>query len=505
MAERKKPQVPLLAVIVGGLVVGAVLFGAFRGMKAQPVSSGTTADPFGALPVPALPPPAASPLPAAPIQQTGAVIPSVTTPLPLPALPKLDAKPEAGALPVPALPPPLPPDSLPRPVELPAAPKPVEALPAPKFDPAPLPAPTFSPEPLPAPPVLPPARIDPIPDMRPVDLLPKPVDLLPKPVELAPMLPKPVDALPKPVEVPPMLPKLEPVVPLPVETLPKPVEIPQPVKPIVPLAPVPPVKPENNLRPEAPPLTVNPGPAPVGPETLPLPRKVGNETAPLPRPVVEESVTPMPKPDVVVPIAAPYTPGPTPMTLSRHTVLSAVMGAALAAAPAFAADPPAADAEAVKALQKQIDDLKKDITYLKDERNALHKQLNGIPESQRKTAEEKGALIRMQEAETAAEKMAAKVKELETSLAQKSVSEKLAVGGSGSGISPGRGLVKLVNEYNVKVSMMVNGTSYQLAVNEVKSVEVPEGKLKYELVEFPNASAKETTIKEGETVTLRIK
>ncbi len=509
MAERKKPQVPLLAVIVGGLVVGAVLFGAFRGMKAQPVSSGTTADPFGALPVPALPPPAASPLPAAPIQQTGAVIPPVmTTPLPLPALPalpKLDAKPEPAPLPVP-LPPALPPDSLPKPVELPVAPKPVEALPAPRFDPtpAPLPAPSFNSGPLPAPPVLPPAKIDPIPDMKPVDPLPKPVDLLPKPVEVAPALPKLEPVLPKPAETVPVLPKLEPVLPLPADTLPKPVEIPQPVKPVDLPAPVPPVKPENSLRPEAAPLTVNPGPAPVGPETLPLPRKVGNETAPLPRPVVEESVTPMPKPDVR-PIAAPYTPGSTPMTLSRHTLLSAVMGAALAAAPAYADDPKPADAEAIKAIQKEIADLKADVKLLKEQRNELHKQLNGIPESQRKTPDEKGALIRMQEAETAAEKMAAKVKELETSLAQKSVSEKLPVGGSGSGISPGRGLVKLVNEYNVKVSMMLNGTSYQLGVNEVKSIEVPEGKLKYELVEFPNASAKETTIKEGETLTLRVK
>jgi hypothetical protein len=508
MAERKKPRVPLLAVIVGGLVAGAVLFGAFRGVKAQPVSSGTTADPFGALPVPALPPPDASPLPAAPIQQTGAVIPPVmTSPLPaLPALPKADAKPEPGAQPVPPtgapspLPPVLPADSLPKPVELPAAPKPVEPLPAPKFDPAPapLPAPTFTREPLPAPPVLPPAKIDPIPDM-------KPVDPLPKPVEVAPVLPKPEPVLPKPAETPPVLPKLEPVAPLPADTLPRPVEIPQPVKPSDPPSYGVPVKPENRLRPDAGPLTVNPGPAPVGPETLPAPRKVGNETAPLPRPVVEESVTPTPKPDVVVPIAAPYTPGPTPMTLSRHTVLSAVMGAALAAAPAFAADPPAADAEAIKAIQKEIADLKADVKLLKEQRNELNKQLNGIPESQRKTPEEKGALIRMQEAEAAAEKMAAKVKELETSLTQKSVSEKLAVGGSGSGISPGRGIVKLVNEYNVKVSMMVNGTSYPLGVNEVKSIEVPEGKFKYELVEFPNAVAKETTIKEGETVTLRIK
>lgn len=525
MAERKKPRVPLLAVIVGGLVTGAVLFGAFRGMKAQPLPAVDVKadDPFGSVALPAIPPVEPSPLPAPPIQQAGAVLPPVTTPLPLPPLPKADAKPEAGPLPVPTLPPsgapaPLPPpvlpDSLSKPVELPA-PKPVEPLPAPKFDPLPAPKPDVLPAPLPAPTALPPAKIDPIlPDMKPADPLPpptelKPLDPLPRPVEVAPVLPKPGEVtpvLPKPVEAPPMLPKLEPVAPLPGGTLLKPVEIPQPVKPVDLPAPIPPVKPENGLRPDPAPLTVNPGPAPVGPETLPPPRKVGNETIPPPRPVVEESVAPKPKPDVVVPIAAPYTPGPTPMTPSRHTVLAAVMGAALAAAPAFAQDPkPAADAEVIKAIQKEIADLKADVKLLKEQRAELDKQLNGIRESERKTPVEKGALIRMQEAEAAAEKMAKQIKDLESQLAQKSVSEKTPVGGSGSGISPGRGLVKLVNEYNVKVSMMVNGVSYPLGVNEVKSIEVPEGKLKYELVEFPNASAKETTIKEGETVTLRIK
>lgn len=492
MAEAKKPQVPLLAVVVGGLVVGAVLFGAFRGLNAQPLPAVPTADPFGALPVPGVPAVEPSPLPAVPpveqtsgplppVQQTGGVLPPVSPPTlpPLPALPKSD-------LPVPVSPPvapsPLPPVSpaVPSPDSLPVLPKPVEPLP-----PVDLKADTPV-LPVPPPVALPPAKIDPIPDVT-----PKPVEpVLPKPVAVEPVLPKPV-------AVEPVLPKPMGVTPV----LPKPVETPQPVQPVVPVAP-PAAKPENVLRPDPSTLTVNPGPLPlVGSETLPPPRKVADETLPPPRPVVLESVAP----PAAVPITTPHTPGTAPMTpASRSTLMTVVMGAALASAPAFAQEPKPADADAVKTLQKQIDDMKKDITFLKEQRNELNKQLNGIPESQRKTPEEKGAIIRLQEAEAAAEKMAAKVKELETQLAQKSVSEKTPVGGGGT-ITAGRGMVKLVNEYNVKVSMMVNGISYPLGVNEVKTVEVPEGKLKYELVEFPNAVAKETTIKEGETVTLRIK
>jgi hypothetical protein len=496
MAEAKKPRVPLAAVVVGGLLAGAGLFGLFRGVNAEPLPAAALPpvpldqprpDPFGALPVPALPQPDASPLPpVAPVQQAGGVIPTtVVTPLPLPALPA--AKP-ADPLPVP---------------------KPVDAVPLPKPELVPLPVPSPTPVPLPAPGAVPPTKIDPIPDplskpteLKPVDPLP-----LPTPVEL-----KPVDPLPKPADAKPVDPLPKPATPLPeapkpLDPLPKPVEVPQPVQPVTPPAdplPVPPVKSENSLRPDPVPLTVIPGPAPVGTETLPSPRKVGNETAPAPRPVVEETVLPMPKPDLAAPVAAPFTPGSTPMPAARHTLLSAVMGAALAAAPAFADDPKsAADAEALKKLQTQIDDMKKDVDFLKTEKKKLEKELYGIGDSLRKTPEEKGALIRLKEAEDAAEKMAKQIKEMEGQLAQKSVSEKTPL--TAPAVAPGKGTVKLVNEYSTKVSMMVNGISYPLGVNEVKEVLVPEGKLKYELVEFPSAVAKDTTIKEGEVVTLRIK
>jgi hypothetical protein len=455
--------VPLAAVVVGGLLGGAGLFGLFRGVNAEPLPlPAPPTDPGTTLPVPPIPPADASPLP--PIQQAGAVLPPIT-PLPAPPLPKPDPT-------IPTVPPPV-------------------------GSPAPLPPVTAKPELPPLPPA-PPAKIDPVP-VEPAAKPADPLPLIPPPVAPPPVLPKPDPAPSKPAD--------------PLPPLPKPAEVPQPVQPVTPadpLPPIPPAKPENGLRPDAKPLTVNPGPPPVGSETLPPPRKVGNETIPPPRPVVETSVTPTPKPDGVVPIAAPFTPGSTPMTPAPRTALmTALVGAALASTPAFADDPkpadPKADAESMKAVLKEIADLKADVKLLKEEKAKLEKVLFGIGDSQRKTADEKGKLMQMEEGQKKAQeeldKMAAKVKDLETQLAQKSVSAKQSV----EGATPGKGTVKLVNEYNVKVSMIVNGTSYPLGVNEVKTIEVPEGKLKYELVEFPNAMTKETSIKEGETVTLRIK
>lgn len=464
MAEPRKPAVPLAAVVIGGLLAGAGLFGLFRGASAEPVNEPLPPvkldeprpDPFGTLPVPSVP------VTAPPVAPAGGIVPA-----PLPPVPPVDVAPPT---------------------------KPADTLPIPKVVDPPLPE-AKPMDTLPVPRPLDPVTLPPLTEHKPVDALP-----LPKPV--APVPAKPADTLPP-------VPGIEPVVPKPT-VLPQP---PQPVKPGELPAPVPSAKPENVLRPEPPPLTVNPVPTPVGPETLPPPRKVGNEELPLPRPVVEQtSLPPIPTPGGGVPIATPTTPGLTPMPVSRTAVLSALIGAAVSAAPAFAEDPktPATpDTKALEAIQKQIDDLKADVKLLTSEKKKLSEELYGRGDGKTAITEtDKGLIKRYEELKAANEKankeMADKIKELEGKLALKSVSEKQSLGGN-TPITPGKGLVKLVNEYNTKVSMMVNGTSYPLEKNEVKEIQVPAGDLKYELVEFPNAIGKTTTIKEGETVTLRIK
>jgi hypothetical protein len=68
----------------------------------------------------------------------------------------------------------------------------------------------------------------------------------------------------------------------------------------------------------------------------------------------------------------------------------------------------------------------------------------------------------------------------------------------------GKGTVRVVNEYPVQISIVVNGTSYRVAPTRTMDVEVPAGEFTYQLLESGAASTK-SVIKEKETVTLRIK
>jgi len=68
----------------------------------------------------------------------------------------------------------------------------------------------------------------------------------------------------------------------------------------------------------------------------------------------------------------------------------------------------------------------------------------------------------------------------------------------------GKGTVRVVNEYPVQISIVVNGTSYRVAPSKTLDVDVPAGEFNYQLLESGAASTK-SVIKEKETVTLRIK
>lgn len=68
----------------------------------------------------------------------------------------------------------------------------------------------------------------------------------------------------------------------------------------------------------------------------------------------------------------------------------------------------------------------------------------------------------------------------------------------------GKGTVRVVNEYPVQISIVVNGTSYRVAPSKSLDIDVPAGDFNYQLLESGAASTK-SSIKEKETVTLRIK
>lgn len=392
-----------------------------------------------------LPPPD---LPALPPPGGSALLPpAMPTP---PALPPIEQA--AGNVP-PVAPPAVPPAT--RAGEL----RPQPALP----EPAPLPTPAAPPAPV-KPPVdsvpLPAPSLDPLPSPVPPPSAAKP--------DLPPVLPSEApasDSIPKPVD-PPAAGALPPA-----DT--KPVAPP----PAQPAEQLPPAKPESNLRPE-----------------LPSPNVTQNDPA-------GRSV--LPPPDAVVPPRSSPAPGAALMTLTPHkTLLTAAAGMALAFTPiaSLAADDPkpaAADAKTVEALDRKVKDLTDDIKKVREEKDRLELLVNGSKDGLGKP----GLLKRLEQAEADLKAMNEKMKALEEKLTTKSTSEKTTLPSA----MVGKGKVVLVNEFRTKLSVMVNGTSYPLDPSQTKDLLVPFGDFTYELVEFPNAAPVKSNIKEGETVTLRIK
>jgi hypothetical protein len=70
---------------------------------------------------------------------------------------------------------------------------------------------------------------------------------------------------------------------------------------------------------------------------------------------------------------------------------------------------------------------------------------------------------------------------------------------------PGKGIVKIINEYPIEITMVINEKStYRVAPNTTLEVEVPAGEFTYHLLQS-GAPATRSVIKEREVVKLRIK
>jgi hypothetical protein len=459
MGGESERRLPVVGVVVVCFLIGFAGIGTYRWLGAQPVPlppmGGADESPFKALPAPTLPPPS---MPV--VAPAGSVDP--------PELPK------PVAVTAPDLPKPTGRELLPPPTTLPVEPAPVPPLPKP--------AGTDTPVPLPKPVTLEPAAP-----------LPKPAETivpLPKPaaVDTPVPLPKPADTLPAPVTT--EVPKLPP----PAEVIPPPRAVDTPALPAAPLpGPTPAVtKPDFNLRPDTPPLTLNPKEIPPPQSDLPPPRTA----VPASRPAIDATTTSS--------VRTPGTlaPGDAPM---KHLFLSAVIGAAVAGtAPmeAFAQDPakPGEKEVTLKDLDKKVKDLTDELATVKKKKDDLEKLVNGSADGKALTPTEKGLVRRVEELEALVTTLKGKIETLEKAGA-KSVSEKAPL----PTVLAGKGKVVLVNEFRTRLSIIVNKTSHPLDPNEMKEVVVPEGELNYELVEFPNAAPVKSTIKEGETVTLRIK
>jgi hypothetical protein len=258
-------------------------------------------------------------------------------------------------------------------------------------------------------------------------------------------------------------------------------------------APLP--QPVFNLQSAAPRLTVEAG-TPVGPSAPPA--------------AVELPPPPGFEPPGGVPPPTP-APGDAPMpALTRQLVMSAAFGAALAAAPLA---PVAAQDDAKKGqtdtgkkddiadIKKQLEDIQKDVQSLQRFRKSLEDEVFGKPDG--KALADMGLIKRLTEIESKINRIEATLNQISARLGDPSKSTS-AFAPPAPGAAVGRAFVRIVNEYPTEMSMLVNGRSYRVLPGQTATVEVPPGGYTYELL-HTGSQPVTSTVKEGETVTLRIR
>lgn len=277
-----------------------------------------------------------------------------------------------------------------------------------------------------------------------------------------------------------------------------------------------PTKPDSDLKPSNTPNTLNPNVSPIAPIVPGAPVREVPGTQ-VDRPKAPDTV-PGPSEKYVFPIPArPATPDPVVLTPRDDTMYKltttaafAVLGGALMAAEkvsALPAIPPSAlvpvpgalvkaeektDAEKLKDALKRIEDLELKVSRLSD-------MLYGKRDSKGELLDptSKGALADVTKLKDDLDKLEKELKTLKT--AQQTV-QKPALAPE---VKP-KGIVKVVNEYPVEISMVINGRSYRVAPGTKVEVEVPAGRFTYQLPQS-DAAPTDSVIKDKETVTLRIK
>jgi hypothetical protein len=487
------------------------------------------------------PPPFQTPTDGAVVPASAQMPPAAAaeTPPALPAVPPV----APGALPTPPAGPLIPPVSPVVPASQPTA--------APQARPADLPA---------LPPMTPPApaaggRIPVAPAAPPAPVLPDPVSKVPpKPaapidgpaVPAAPVIPQPgstLPAVPPPAELalptppvklpesaqPPTAPKPDSALPAvgggvtvkpdnvggnsgPIVPVAPEVSAPEVVKP--PSVPVVPVGPSGPAEPSvaAPKLPALPAVPTVGTPGEPPTRAV-DRTKPAEAPrEAERPVVPLPTP---APNTLAPTPGESTMISLHHTAAAAVLGGIMLApaspAPAAAPSAPILPVPATTAVPPQADDkvdsveLSKKLTNIEKQLKEITELLNGRRDKDGFPIEtDRGLVAQMKDLSDrlkALENDVAVMKKTQTSLRPSDAIPGATVDPRAAGA---KGIVRVVNEYPIQISMVVNGTSYKVAPSKSLDIEVPVGEFTYQLLESGAAPVK-SVIREKEPVTLRIK
>ena len=301
--------------------------------------------------------------------------------------------------------------------------------------------------------------------------------------------------------------------PIPVESpttiellpVPVPVDDPKPGPPLL-LVPLP------REVPPGPPLEIAPLAPPeksVESPTLALPSPPGN---PLQLPVGKNTlipVAPLPPAIAVPTVAAPPEIAPMPLSL-RQMTLAAIAGTSLMTAPTSAREEPdkkvapavvPAKAEDVAALKTQLDELKTTVEELKKTTRSLRDVVEGSAD---KGAPDDSLVKMVKKLETTLGALDRKMQEIErkqVELSTRTVEKTPIVP---TPMPSPKATVRIVNEYPVEISMLVNGTPHRVEAGKTKDVSIDPGALKYQLL-TSGLSEVASAIKDGETITLRVR
>ena len=209
-------------------------------------------------------------------------------------------------------------------------------------------------------------------------------------------------------------------------------------------------------------------------------------------------------------------------------LLTAAMGAALANSPVFSQGeivkpiPPATESgqkavlEKVQESEKPVD-LKKELESVKallEGMNAKQKQLGDAVLGKGEGKDlDAGVVKKLDDLATSIKTLDETVKKLEEKVTKLGDNlEKVRLANSSpltnkdasKELLKPTAIVKLINGYGDRVTMIVNGTPHRLEIGETKDVNVPSGKFEYALP-LAGGEIKSSTVKDSEIVTLKIK
>ena len=354
-----------------------------------------------------------------------------------------------------------------------------------------------------------------------------------------PPLPRAAEALPSPAPVMPVTPAgpLLPLMPsLGVPDPIKPVEVP----PIRVTVAAPEVAPPPRQHPQPPAVEATPVAPPAQPVQLASPvRPIAPEPPDFPLPPsrpgftvngIPESPPVRATPGALTSLSLEH-PGEIPVTPTLQALKAAALGLALAAAPVSAADPPAkmppaaeTPKDVVADLRREFEKMREDVQTERKFRELMEDTVKGkLNKETNKT--EPGLLTKFDELDARLKRLEEALKKVDVSKFEETIArleKKLDAATSttvqkpesapksmpgpsaGAAIVGAKATVRIVNEYAVPISMMVNGNSHRVEPSASKSVDVPAGAYTYELL-HAGSQATTATIKENDSVTLRIR